>query len=212
VINPKVPGQPEALAHLAGVGVAFYLTIGLRMTLRDRGWWRQRKEPNLSSLCDLVAIGTVADVVPLKGVNRTLAKIGLRQMNMSPRPGIEALKLVSAIRSRTVSSDDISYRLTPRINAAGRIAHARAAYDLLTAQTLKTAHRMAETLDQLNKRRQGIEHHIHDRIVRQLDARPDPLDRKTLVLADGNWHEGVGNCCRQACSLLAPAGGPDLDA
>jgi single-stranded-DNA-specific exonuclease len=191
VINPKVPGQPEALAHLAGVGVAFYLTIGLRMTLRDRGWWRQRKEPNLSSLCDLVAIGTVADVVPLKGVNRTLAKIGLRQMNMSPRPGIEALKLVSAIRSRTVSSDDISYRLTPRINAAGRIAHARAAYDLLTAQTLKTAHRMAETLDQLNKRRQGIEHHIHDRIVRQLDARPDLLDRKTLVLADGNWHEGV---------------------
>lgn len=191
VINPKLQGQPEALAHLAGVGVAFYLTIGLRMMLRDHGWWRQRKEPNLSALCDLVAIGTVADVVPLMGVNRTLAKIGLRRMNTCPRPGIEALKLVSAIRCRTVGSDDISYRLTPRINAAGRIAHARAAYDLLTATTLKAAHRMAETLDQLNKRRQGIEHQIYDRIVRQLDARPDLLDRKTLVLADSNWHEGV---------------------
>lgn len=191
VINPRRPGQPEALAHLAGVGVAFYLTIGLRMMLRDLGWWHHRKEPNLSALCDLVAIGTVADVVPLMGVNRTLAKIGLRQINTCPRPGIEALKLVSSIRCQTISSDDISYRLTPRINAAGRIAHARAAYDLLSASTVKDAHRMAATLDQLNKRRQAIEHQIYDRIVRQLEARPDLLDRKTLVLADSNWHEGV---------------------
>ncbi len=191
VINPKLPQQPESLGNLAGVGVAFYLVIGLRMVLRENGWWKDRKEPNLSALCDLVAIGTVADVVPLVGVNRILAKTGLQQMNMCPRPGVEALKIASAIRSRSINSDDISFRLTPRINAAGRIAHAKTAFDLLTARSLKTARQIAETLDQLNKRRQAIEHQIYDQIIRQLDSRPDLLERKTLVLANNIWHEGV---------------------
>lgn len=191
VINPKLPQQPKSLVNLAGVGVAFYLVIGLRMALRDNGWWKNRKEPNLSVLCDLVAIGTVADVVPLVGVNRILAKTGLQQMNMSPRPGIEALKITSGIRSRSILSDDISFRLTPRINAAGRMAHARTAFDLLSAQSMKTAHEIAETLDQLNRRRQAIEHQIYDQIIRQLNSRPDLLERKTLVLANDKWHEGV---------------------
>ncbi len=191
VINPKLPQQPESLVNLAGVGVAFYLVIGLRMALRDNGWWKDRKEPNLSVLCDLVAIGTVADVVPLVGVNRILAKTGLQQMNMYPRPGIEALKSTSGIRSRSILSDDISFRLTPRINAAGRIAHAKTAFDLLSAQSMKTAHEIAETLNQLNRRRQAIEHQIYDQIIRQLNSRPDLLERKTLVLANDMWHEGV---------------------
>lgn len=191
VINPKLPQQPESLVNLAGVGVAFYLAIGLRMMLREKGWWKERKEPNLSALCDLVAIGTIADVVPLVGVNRILAKTGLQQMNTCPRPGVEALKITSAIRSQSINSNDISFRLTPRINAAGRIAHAQAAYDLLTARSLKDAHQIAGALDQLNKQRQAIEHQIYDQIVRQLDSRPDLLERKTLVLANDIWHEGV---------------------
>ena len=191
VINPKLPRQPESLVPLAGVGVAFYLTIGLRMILRENGWWKDRKEPNLSALCDLVAIGTIADVVPLVGVNRILTKTGLRQMNQCPRPGIEALKLASGIRSRSIGSDDISFRLTPRINAAGRIAHAKTAFELLTAPTLDIAQQTADMLDQLNKRRQGIEQQTFDQILRQLASRPDLLDRKTLLLADNNWHEGV---------------------
>lgn len=191
VINPKLPQQPESLVNLAGVGVAFYLAIGLRMALRENGWWKQRKEPNLSALCDLVAIGTIADVVPLVGVNRILAKTGLQQMNRCPRPGVEALKIASAIGSQSINSNDISFRLTPRINAAGRIAHAQTAFDLLTARSLKAAHQTAETLDQLNKRRREIEFQIYDQIIRQLDSRPDLLERKTLVLANNIWHEGV---------------------
>jgi single-stranded-DNA-specific exonuclease len=191
VINPKLPQQPESLVNLAGVGVALYLAIGLRMVLRENGWWKERKEPNLSALCDLVAIGTIADVVPLVGVNRILAKTGLQQMNMCPRPGVEALKVASAIRSQSINSNDISFRLTPRINAAGRIAHAKTAFDLLTARSFNAARQIADTLDQLNKRRQAIEHKIYDQILRQLESRPDLLERKTLLLADNIWHEGV---------------------
>lgn len=191
VINPKLPQQPESLVNLAGVGVAFYLAIGLRMILRENGWWKEHKEPNLSALCDLVAIGTIADVVPLVGVNRILAKTGLQQMNTCPRPGVEALKITSALGSRWLNSNDISYRLTPRINAAGRIAHAQTAFDLLTARSLKAACQIADTLDQLNKRRQAIEHQIYDQIIQQLDSRPDLLERKTLLLANDIWHEGV---------------------
>jgi single-stranded-DNA-specific exonuclease len=191
VINPKLPKQPESLVNLAGVGVAFYLAIGLRMVLRENGWWKERKEPNLSALCDLVAIGTIADVVPLVGVNRILAKTGLKQMNRCPRPGVEALKITSGIGPRSISSNDISFRLTPRINAAGRIAHAQTAFDLLTAPSLNAARQMADTLNQLNKRRQAIEQQIYDQIVQQLDNRPDLLERKTLLLANDIWHEGV---------------------
>jgi single-stranded-DNA-specific exonuclease len=191
VINPKLPEQPEFLVNLSGVGVAFYLAIGLRMVLRENGWWKERKEPNLSALCDLVAIGTIADVVPLVGVNRILAKTGLQQMNRCPRPGVEALKITSGIGSRSISSNDISFRLTPRINAAGRIAHAQTAFDLLTAQSLNAARQMADTLNQLNKRRQAIEQQIYDQIIGQLDSRPDLLERKTLLLANNIWHEGV---------------------
>jgi single-stranded-DNA-specific exonuclease len=191
VINPKLPQEPQSLVHLAGVGVAFYLAIGVRMVLRENGWWKERQEPNLSTLCDLVAIGTVADVVPLKGVNRILAKTGLQRINTSPRPGIEALKIASAIGSRSINSGDISFKLTPRINAAGRMEHARTAFDLLTARNLDTAKKRADTLDQLNKQRQAVERQIYDQIVRQLDGRPDLLERKSLVLADSTWHEGV---------------------
>jgi single-stranded-DNA-specific exonuclease len=206
VINPKLEQQPESLVNLAGVGVAFYLAIGLRMVLRENGWWKKRKEPNLSALCDLVAIGTIADVVPLVGVNRILAKTGLQQMNMCPRPGVEALKISSALGSRSINSSDISFRLTPRINAAGRIAHAQTAFDLLTARSLKAAGRIADTLDQLNKRRQAIEHKIYDQIIRQLDSRPDLLKRKTLLLADNIWHEGVLGivAAKLAADLLRP--------
>jgi single-stranded-DNA-specific exonuclease len=191
VINPKLPQEPKELVHLAGVGVAFYLAIGLRMVLRENGWWKERTEPKLSALCDLVAIGTVADVVPLVGVNRILAKTGLQQINTCPRPGVEALKIVSSIGSRSINSEDISFRLSPRINAAGRMDRAQTAFELLTARNLKTAQERAGMLDQLNKRRQAIERQIHDQIIRQLDGRPDLLERKTLLLADNTWHEGV---------------------
>jgi single-stranded-DNA-specific exonuclease len=191
VINPKLPGEPEDLKSLAGVGVAFYLVIGLRMMLRESGWWRSHDEPNLKLLSDLVALGTIADMVPLTGVNRALVKTGLTQINTSMRPGIEALCATCKISLGKVGSEDIAFRIAPRINAAGRIACADAAYDLLCASSMNTAHELAEVLNQFNYRRQCIEQQIFDQIVRRLDSRNDLLDRKTLLLADAGWHQGV---------------------
>lgn len=191
VINPKKNGDPAELSQLAGVGVAFYLAIALRMTLRERGWWRGRLEPNLKTLCDLVALGTVADVVPLLGVNRILTKAGLQEITSRRRPGIRALLEVAGVGQGVVTSEDIAYRMAPRINAAGRIAHAKTAMDLLCATDDATAEKLAETLNGLNLRRQDIEEQIFEEIVRRMESRPDLLQRRTILAADENWHEGV---------------------
>jgi single-stranded-DNA-specific exonuclease len=191
VINPKLPGEPENLTSLAGVGVAYYLVIGLRMVLREYGWWKTCREPNLMASSDLVALGTIADMVPLTGVNRALVKTGLKQMNTSSRPGIEALRAVCKIHYGSIGSEDIAFRLAPRINAAGRIAHANVAYDLLSSPTLQAAQELAEVLDQLNHRRQNIEQQIFNQIVRRIESRQDLLQGKTLLLADEGWHPGV---------------------
>ncbi len=191
VINPKLPDEPHDLADLAGVGVAFYLTIGLRMILRESGWWQTYKEPNLRLLSDFVALGTIADMVPLTGVNRVLVKTGLKQINTQTRPGIDALRSACNIHQGMIGSEDIAFRIAPRINAAGRIAHAGIALDLLNASTLNAAHELAETLCHFNQRRQSIEQQIFDQIVRRLESRRDMLDRKTLLLAEEGWHQGV---------------------
>ncbi len=191
VINPKITGEPSALAGLAGVGVAFYLAIGLRMLLRRKGWWASRKEPNLISLCDFVALGTIADMVPLTGVNRVLAKAGLKQLNTKTRPGVEALRQTCNLRHGVIGSDDIAFRLAPRINAAGRIAHAHVALDLLNAPAMDSAQKLADTLNQLNQRRQAIGRQIYDQIIKRIGDRADIMDRKSILLADENWHPGV---------------------
>ncbi len=191
VINPKLPGESSDLACLAGVGVAFYLVIGLRMALREQGWWQAHPEPNLKALLDLVALGTIADMVPLTGVNRVLAKTGLTQINTTARPGIEALRAVCNIRQGIIGSEDIAFRIAPRINAAGRIDHAAVAFRLLNSDSLSTARGIAETLNHLNQRRQSIEQQIFDQIVRQLEHRTDLLERNSLLLADEGWHQGV---------------------
>lgn len=191
-INPKAAGQPAELAELAGVGVAFYLAIGLRIALRDQGWWKERPEPNLKAYCDLVAIGTVADMVPLTGVNRVLVRAGLEQINARPRPGIQALLAAGGIRQKNISADDIAFRLAPRINAAGRMTHPRAAFDLLNAPSVDAAQPLAQDLNVLNQRRQQMENKIFDHIIGQLESRPEVLARKkALFLAGTGWHEGV---------------------
>ena len=191
VINPKKSNQPEGLSSLAGVGTAFYLVIGLRMVLRENGWWDRYEEPNLIELCDFVAIGTIADMVPLTGANRILTKAGLKQINSSARPGIEALCRACNVQAEMLSSEDIAFRLAPRINAAGRVSHPLTAFELLNARTEKQAQKLADTLCQLNHRRQDIERQIFDAITQRVDSRDDLLQRKTLLLADERWHPGV---------------------
>jgi len=191
VINPKRDGQPDLFQDLAGVGVAFFLTIGLRMYLREQGWWADGSQPNLKALCDLVAVGTIADMVPLKGINRTLTRAGLDLLNSRPRPGFQALVAACGIHHTPITSDDIAFRMAPRINAAGRMAHAVVAYNLLNASSLSQANELAQTLNELNQRRQGVENEILDQIIVRLKSRPEFLNAKSLVVADEGWHEGV---------------------
>jgi single-stranded-DNA-specific exonuclease len=189
VINPKRDDCSAGLDHLAGVGMAFYLLIELRRQLRARGFWEGRPEPNLKQFCDLVALGTIADMVPLVEENRAFIRAGLK--TMQSRPGIKALMGVSRVAPNRVGSDDVAFRLAPRLNAAGRVAHANLALRLLTTDNTHRATRIARTLDRLNTRRQDLETDIIDQIHHRIEAEPGILDRQALVMADRNWHEGV---------------------
>lgn len=191
VVNPKREDCPAGLEHLAGVGMAFYLLIQLRTHLRQTGFWQQRPEPNLKHLCDLVALGTVADMVPLVQENRIFAQTGLRLMAQNPRPGLLALMDASRIDARHIEADDISFRLAPRLNAAGRMDHADLAVDLLTTTDAQTAHKLARKLDELNRTRQETERDIVAQIIAQLERDPQEKSRPAILIRDTNWHEGV---------------------
>lgn len=189
VINPQREDCTAGLEHLAGVGMAFYLLIELRRQLRSSGFWQRRPEPDLKALCSLVALGTIADMVPLVKENRAFIRTGLP--TMGDRPGLKALMDVCRISSPRMETDDVAFRLAPRLNAAGRMAHANLALRLLTTDSPPRARRLALSLDRLNARRQCTEAAITDQIRRQIAARPALLDRHALLMAESEWHEGV---------------------
>ena len=191
VINPKRRGCPAGLQMLAGVGVAFFLLICLRTHLREKGFWQERPEPNLKKYCDLVALGTVADMVPLVEENRILCRTGLEQIHAGGRPGLKALLEASAVSNDYLDADDIAYRLAPRLNAAGRMDHAARAVELLTAENMEIAKEKAHNLNVLNQRRRIIEQGILVEIQRYLENNSSLLQQRSLVLAGEGWHAGV---------------------
>lgn len=197
VLNPKRHDCPSGFHSLAGVGVAFYLLICLRKHLRDNHFWQNRPEPNLKSLCDLVALGTVADMVPLVDENRILVKTGLEIINTGKRCGIKTLMEFSGIirLRRTVDTEDVAFRLAPRLNAAGRIAHASTAVELMTTNNLETARQLAQSLNNMNIKRHNIEQKIIEDIFAYLKNNQHLLKNSSLVLSDNEsdniWHEGV---------------------
>ena len=191
VINPKRPDCSAGLQNLAGVGVAFFLLICLRTHLREKGFWDEQPEPNLKEYCDLVALGTVADMVPLIEENRILCKAGLELINAGHRPGLTALVEASAIRNQSPNAEDIAFRLAPRLNAAGRLDHAARAVDLLTAGDSDSAETTAHTLNLLNRKRQDLQKGILADIQRFIENNPSLLGRQTLVLSREGWHAGV---------------------
>jgi len=195
VLNPKRHDCSSDFHILAGVGVAFYLLICLRKHLRDNHFWQNRPEPNLKSVCDLVALGTVADMVPLVDENRILVKTGLEIINTGDRCGIKTLIESSGTKNNYVDTEDIAFRLAPRLNAAGRIDHASAAVELLTTNNLKTAKQLAQSLNSMNIKRHNIEQKIMEDIFEYLKNNQYLLKNSSLVLSDnklGNmWHEGV---------------------
>jgi len=191
VLNPKQDGCAFPFKDLAGVGVAFYLLIGLRQALDLQGFFPEGK-PNLRAYLDLVAIGTVADVVPLLGVNRILVREGLEVIARSPHVGLAALKEVSGIQpSGPVSSIEVAFRLAPRLNALGRIQEAGGGVHLLTTDSLQEAKDLAQVMNQENSRRQAMEQLMLKEIDRLLQSQKDIDQRKSLVLGSETWHRGI---------------------
>lgn len=192
MINPAREDCSSGLTMLSGVGVAFYLVIALRSFLREQGFWKDTAEPNLKQYCDLVAIGTVADIVPLIGENRIFTRAGLDLLNEQPRPGLQALLEAAGIKKRPLIAEDIAYMIAPRINAAGRIDHGKIALELLLTADAGQARQTAALLNKLNAKRQMLEEEIVEDIDRTIAADPAMLrEKKTLVLAHRLWHPGI---------------------
>lgn len=166
IINPKQPGDGYPDKDLAGVGIAYKLAEALALRLEPSDF-------RLENLLDLVALGTVADLAPLVGENRTLVRRGLRQMRETTRQGLFSLAGVADLTLAKVNASDIGFRLGPRLNAAGRLDEALAAYNLLTTTDVSQAGQLAQRLDAQNRERQ--------RITRAMQAQAE-----TLVLADGS--------------------------
>jgi single-stranded-DNA-specific exonuclease len=189
VLNPLQPGCGYATPWLCAAGVAFNLCLGIRKKLRDEGEFASRAEPNLKSYLDLVALATVADVVPLQGANRILVKAGLEALTAARRPGVRALKEVAGLGAESaVGTGQVGFRLGPRINAAGRMDDAALGLRLLCAETLEEARPLAEALDRANGERQAIEREILDEALVQAEA---SREARGLVLHSESWHPGV---------------------
>ena len=191
ILNPKQKDCPYPFKGLAGVGVAFNLIIALRSALRQEGFFPPGQEPNLKGYLDLVALGTVSDVVPLMGINRVLTKFGLIQLSHSTRPGILALKDVSGVGGMAVETPGINFRLAPRLNAAGRLGDAQEAVRLLICRDEEEARKIAAHLNDLNSLRQRTEEKILAEAKRMIESPEGKPSKKSLVLASLDWHPGV---------------------
>ena len=187
LVNPKL-GESDDLKSLAGVGVAFKLCHALvKAGLEDE--WPELATLDLRDYLDLVAVGTVADVVPLTGENRTLVRHGLARLNGEPCLGLRALKEVAGVHSR-VSGYHLGFLIGPRINAAGRIETADIALDLLLEKDPRHARELASRLDSLNRERKRIEDEILEAAVTQLGRRPKSVPGGIVVSEEG-WHLGT---------------------
>ena len=216
IINPNQPGCGFPSKNLAGVGVMFYLMLALRVELRKRGMFSGRSspcrptllrgevggvvptssrasgiEPNLGALLDLVALGTVADVVRLDDNNRILVHQGLQRIRSNKTwPGIAALMRVAGRDCARASAYDLGFVLGPRLNAAGRLADMSVGIECLITNDADTAERIAHQLDTLNRERRSIESGMHDAALATLE-RYAPGDSYSICLFDPGWHQGV---------------------
>lgn len=191
ILNPLQPGCVYPFKSLAGVGVAFNLLVALRSALREAGAFQGVAMPDLRKWLDLVALGTIADVVPLVNQNRIYACHGLRQIAQPSKPGIQALKRVAGIKDGEVSCGQVGFRLAPRLNAAGRMESAVPGVDLLLSDSADESLLIAAELDTANAERQSIERRIFDEAVALVGSRGGVADRRSIVLASDEWHQGV---------------------
>jgi len=175
IINPAIEDPPGPCAHASGAAVAFKLA-----------WALTGKREGL----DIVALGTVADAVPLRGENRDLVAAGLEHMRRCPRLGLQALASVARVRLDEITTEDIAFQLAPRINAAGRLKDGKLALELLLADSPGDAARMAGELNRANEERRDIERAILEEALEELDA-TFHAEQHSIVLAHRHWHPGV---------------------
>jgi len=191
VINPHRKDCAFPDKSLCAAGLAFYLAIGLRAKLREQGYLAPGGGPDVRRYLDIVTLGTIADMVPLKGVNRTLLRRGLVELASSTRPGVVALKQVSGIADGEVSAGQVGFRLGPRINAAGRVDYGMKVVELLTTDSADVALRIARELDAHNTERRALEAEVLEQALAQASAAIDGGSRYSLVVAGEGWHPGV---------------------
>ena len=190
-INPNQADDNFPSKNLAGVGVMFYVLLALRAQLRERGWFGQREEPNLADHLDLVALGTVADVVRLDENNRTLVTQGLKRIRAGrARPGILALFEVAGRDPRKASGYDLGFILGPRLNAAGRLTDMALGIECLLSTDSERATELASQLDSLNRERREVEAQMRDSALEIVDSIAVD-ERFGLALYDPGWHHGV---------------------
>ncbi|KVM69152.1 single-stranded-DNA-specific exonuclease RecJ [Burkholderia gladioli] len=192
IVNPNQPGCEFPSKHIAGVGVMFYVLLALRAELRRRGAFDDaRPEPRLDGLLDLVALGTVADVVRLDGNNRVLVAQGLQRIRKGRmQPGIAALFRAAAREARSASAFDLGFGLGPRLNAAGRLSDMSLGIECLTTDDIGRAWELAQQLDTMNRERREIEAGMQQQALADL-AQVDPAEAATITLFNPEWHQGV---------------------
>jgi single-stranded-DNA-specific exonuclease len=213
IVNPNQPGDNFPSKNLAGVGVIFYVMLALRAQLRASGWFVEKNipEPNLARLLDLVALGTVADVVPLDHNNRILVAQGLKRINASlplpagegrgegqatqdctSSPGIRALLEVAGRKPGQLTASDLGFVVAPRLNAAGRLTDMSLGIECLLTENEAAAFEMAKQLDTLNRERRSIEAGMQEQALAALDQlHLDGNLPHGLCLFDESWHQGV---------------------
>ena len=191
IVNPNQVGDTFASKSLAGVGVIFYTMMALRAELRSRGFFQGKTEPNLADLLDLVALGTVADVVRLDHNNRVLVEQGLSRIRAGRMsPGIRALLQVAGRDPNRASTYDLGFVVGPRLNAAGRLDDMSLGIECLLAENDRSAVELASRLDTLNRERRAIESDMRDSALAAL-VEVDVGARYALSLFDPSWHQGV---------------------
>lgn len=198
IVNPNQPGDTFPSKMLAGVGVIFYIMLALRALLREQEWFQKEKlaEPNLAELLDLVALGTVADVVPLDYNNRILVSQGLARIRSGHVcAGIQALIDISDRNAEQLVASDFGFAIAPRLNAAGRLDDMSLGIECLLTNDLATAHNIAQELDDINKARREIEADMKQQAMFLLDKIKSDTQSSELpfglCLFDKNFHEGV---------------------
>ncbi|MDC7824158.1 single-stranded-DNA-specific exonuclease RecJ [Pseudomonas sp. BLCC-B13] len=194
IVNPNQPGCAFPSKALAGVGVMFYVLLALRARLRELGWFASSgvAEPNLGELLDLVALGSVADVVPLDANNRILVHQGLARIRAGrARPGLRAVLEVAGRQHGRITSTDLGFILGPRLNAAGRLDDMSLGIECLLCEDEALARDMAQQLDELNKDRKAIEQGMQREALAQLKDLPLADMPFGLCLFEPDWHQGV---------------------